>query len=106
MQVTAIMTWNQNVLRSSAAMLAIPQVKLDNKRQAVSIATFFRLNSCAPDGPPSVCPDSTAKVAKKQENITMSERMKIQKPKPVTIRFDAGPSCVTLASTPRCCGSS
>ena len=61
-------------------MLAMPQTKLDSSRQPVSIATFFRLNNSAPCGPPAVCPDSTANAAKKQENITMSLRMKIQKP--------------------------
>ena len=61
-------------------MLAKPQTKLDSSRQTVSIATFLRSNSSAPLGPPAVCRDSTAKVAKNAENITMSLRMKIQKP--------------------------
>ena len=41
-------------------MLAMPQAKLDNNKKAVSIATFLRLNSSGPVGPPAVCPDSTA----------------------------------------------
>jgi hypothetical protein len=59
-QVTAIATWNQRELRTSAAMLAMPQAKLDNNKKAVSIATFLRLKSSAPLGPPAVCPNSTA----------------------------------------------
>ena len=80
MQVTAIAIWNQNWLRSSAAILAMPQVKLDSRRQPVSTATLLRLNSCAPEGPPAVSPERTAKAAKKQENITMSLSRNIQKP--------------------------
>jgi hypothetical protein len=37
-------------------------------------------NSSAPPGPPAVAFDSTAKLAKKHENITMSDNRKIQKP--------------------------
>ena len=79
-QVTAIAIWNQKRLRTSAAILAMPQVKLDSNRQTVSIATSFRSNSSAPLGPPAVCFDNTAKVAKKHENITMSLSRKIQNP--------------------------
>ena len=77
---TAIETWNQNLLRRSAAMLAMPQVKLDSNRQPVSIATFVQVEQLRAARPAGGLPDSTAKVAKKQENITMSLRMKIQKP--------------------------
>src|SRR3984893_1403563 len=79
-QVTAIASWNQTVLRVPAAMPARPQVKLDARRNPVSIATFFRSNSSRPLGPPAVCPSRTAWVAKKAENMIMSLRMKIQKP--------------------------
>ena len=61
-------------------MLAMPQVKLESSRQAVSIATLFRLNSSFPLGPPAVASLSTAKVAKNAENMTMSLSRKIQKP--------------------------
>ena len=77
---TAIAIWNQVLLRTPAAMVASPQVKLEASRKPVSIATLRRSNSSRPPGPPAVCPSNTAYVAKNAENITMSERMKIQKP--------------------------
>src|SRR6267154_981235 len=59
-QVTAMAIWNQIALRSSAAILARPQVKLDARRNAVSIATLRRLGRSWPVGPPAVCPSRTA----------------------------------------------
>src|SRR6266403_1672806 len=59
-QVTAIASWNQIVLRVSAAILASPQVKLDARRNPVSIATLHRSNSSRPLGPSAVWPSSTA----------------------------------------------
>src|SRR6266851_5392258 len=59
-QVTAMADWNHIVLRVSAAILARPQVKLDARRNPVSIATFFRSKSSRPLGPPAVCPSRTA----------------------------------------------
>src|ERR1700716_2650782 len=59
-QVTAMASWNQIVLRVSAAMLARPQGKLDARRNPVSIATLRRSNSSRPLGPPAVCPSRTA----------------------------------------------
>ena len=61
-------------------MAAMPQVKLEISRQAVSIATVLRSNSSRPAGPPAVASLSTAKVAKNAENMTMSLSRKIQKP--------------------------
>jgi hypothetical protein len=41
-------------------MLAMPQVKLERSRHAVSIATLGKLNRSRPLGPPAVAPTSTA----------------------------------------------
>ena len=46
--------------RALAPMVAMPQVKLESKRKAVSIATLVRLKRSFPLGPPAVSPDSTA----------------------------------------------
>src|SRR6202163_4572085 len=55
-QVTAMADWNQILLRKSAAMLAMPQVKLEASRNAVSIATLRGPNRSCPVGPPAACP--------------------------------------------------
>ena len=43
-----------------APIAAKPQVKLESRRQAVSIATLCRSNRSLPLGPPAVSPESTA----------------------------------------------
>jgi hypothetical protein len=70
----------QDARRASTLRLARPHVKLEARRQAVSMAVVLRSNSSLPDGPPAVASRSTAKDAKNAENMTMSLSRKIQNP--------------------------
>jgi len=58
----------------------MPHVKLDNSRQAVSIAMLVGLKSSCPAGPSAIAVCSTACAANKQENSMMSLSRKSQKP--------------------------
>ena len=77
---TSSASWVQSWLRASVATADRPQVKLESRRHAVSIATCDGSNRSCPDGPPAVAVCSTACAAKNAENIMMSLSRKIQKP--------------------------